>query len=310
MSGHPDVARRSVLVGGMAVLAGCGGRAVPDLPELVLATGPPGAVFREIGATLARLLDRALPDTRVVARETAASADNIRLLHDGAAQVGFSSLDAAVGASGRPPEGMGALGRLYDSFLHLVVPADSPLRSYGDLDRHRVSFGADGSGTEFIMTRLADLTGLDVRETLLDQADSADALTTGDLDAMFSLTGVPTPAVAQITAAGGARLIGLRGQADRLADAYPAPYIPATIPATAYEDVPATPTVAVPNILLARSDLPDEVARIITETVFTQSAAIAADRPEAAHINVRTGIATGPVPLHPGAERWFRDRKS
>ncbi|RCV47203.1 C4-dicarboxylate ABC transporter substrate-binding protein, partial [Marinitenerispora sediminis] len=40
------------------------------------------------------------------------------------------------------------------------------------------------------------------------------------------------------------------------------------------------------------------------------SAAIAADRPEAAHINVRTGIATGPVPLHPGAVRWFREQKA
>ncbi|MFC4565661.1 TAXI family TRAP transporter solute-binding subunit [Nocardiopsis mangrovi] len=310
MSGHPVVTRRAALLGGLAVLAGCNGQAVPDLPELVLATGPPGAVFREIGATLAGVLDRALPDTRVVARETAASADNIRLLRDGEAQVGFSSLDAAVGDSGRPPEGMGALGRLYDSFLHLVVPADSSVASYGDLEGKRVSFGADGSGTEFIMKRLADLTGLDVRETLLDQAESADALTAGELDAMFSLTGVPTPAVSRLTAAHQGRFIELRGQADRLADAYPAPYIPATIPATAYVDVHATPTVAVPNILLARSDLPDEVARIITETVFTQSAAIAADRPEAAHINVRTGIATGPVPLHPGAQRWFRERKS
>jgi TRAP transporter TAXI family solute receptor len=267
-------------------------------------------VFREIGAALADALGRRLPDTRVVARPTAASADNLRLLREGGAHIGFSSLDAAVGGGGRPPGGLGALGRVYDSFLHLAVADDAPVTRCADLAGRRVSFGADGSGTEFTVERLARLTGLDADAVLLDQAESADALAAGRIDAMFSLTGVPTPALTRLAEDRPVRLVDLRAEADRLADAHPGPYVPATVPATAYPGVAATPTVAVPNLLLARSDLPAETARVVTETVFTASGAIAADRPEAAHINVRTGIATGPVPLHPGAEAWFRDQKS
>src|SRR5690606_36764377 len=94
------------------------------------------------------------------------------------------------------------------------------------------------------------------------------------------------------------------------------PYAPAKIPATAYKGAPATRTAAVPNVLLARNDLPDELVYAITDTMFTHTGAIDAagrgepdDLHEAWHINVRTGISTASVPLHPGAAAWVRDRK-
>ncbi|WP_181874282.1 TAXI family TRAP transporter solute-binding subunit [Marinitenerispora sediminis] len=311
MPGHPVVTRRTVLLGALAALAGCSAPDGASGPaRLVLATGPPGAVFREIGAALAEVLDRQLPETRVTALPSSASTENLRLLHERRAHIGFSSLDAAVGDSGEPSPDLSALGRVYDSHLHLVVAADSPVEAFEDLAGQRVSFGAKESGTEFTMRRLVELTGLDVEDVRMDQASSADALIAGDIDALFSLTGIPTPAVSRLAEDSQIRLVSLREEANRLADAYPSTYIPATIPATAYPGVAACDTVAIPNLLLARDDLPEETARLVTETVFTESAAIAADRPEAAHINVRTGIATGPVPLHPGAVRWFREQKA
>ncbi|MFC7326354.1 TAXI family TRAP transporter solute-binding subunit [Marinactinospora rubrisoli] len=311
MPGHPVVTRRAALIGAIAALAGCSAPDGASGPaRLVLATGPPGAVFREIGAALAELLDRRLPRTRVTALPSSASTENLRLLRERRAHIGFSSLDAAVGESGEPPAGLSALGRVYDSHLHLVVAADSPIDSFADLAGRRVSFGAKESGTEFTVRRLAELTGLDVRAVHMDQAASADALTAGEIDALFSLTGIPTPAVSRLAERSQIRFVPLREEANRLADAYPSTYIPATIPATAYPGVAACDTVAIPNLLVARDDLAEEVAYVVAKTVFTESAAIAADRPEAAHINVRTGIATGPVPLHPGAVRWFREQKA
>ncbi|GAB3206761.1 TAXI family TRAP transporter solute-binding subunit [Marinactinospora thermotolerans] len=310
MALRPSVSRRTVLLGGLLAFAGCSGEEPPSLPELVVATGPPGAVFREIGAALAGVLADRLPDTRVETVETAASAENLRLLAEGAVHVAFTSLDAAVGHGGRPSERLRALGRVYDSHLHLVVPAGSDVEELADLAGRRVSYGARDSGTEFTVERLAELTGLDVDDVRLDQASSARALTSGEIDALFSLTGIPTPAVFELASQGDVRFVPLREEADLLADAYPGPYIPATIPATIYPGIPACDTVAVPNLLVVGEELSDEVARIVTETVFTQARTIAADRPEATHINVRTGIATGPVPLHPGARAWFREQKA
>ncbi|ASU82100.1 C4-dicarboxylate ABC transporter substrate-binding protein [Nocardiopsis gilva YIM 90087] len=291
----------------MAVaLTACSGRGVTSYPELVLATGPPGAVFREIGGALATELHGAMPQTKVTVLGTGASTENLRLLDEGRAHLGISSLDAAAA----DPDGVAAIGRLYDSYLHLVVRADSEITDFDDLTGKRVSFGATGSGTEYTMLRLTALTGLDVDDMRMDQAASARALAKRDIDAMFSLTGIPTPAITDLLRHQALRCLPLDRQAADLAEAYPGSYFPATIPATAYPGLPPCPTLSIPNVLLARTDIPDTVARTITETVFTTADAMAATRPEAAQINVRTGIATSPIPLHPGAVGWFRDQKA
>ncbi|TDQ54946.1 TAXI family TRAP transporter solute-binding subunit [Actinorugispora endophytica] len=309
MVGTPLVTRRAALLGGLAVLAGCGGDPAPSPARLRIATGPPGAVFREIGAALASVLAARLPRTDVVAADTAASQENLRLLREGDADIAFASLDSVIGADGEPPPWARALGRVYDSHLHLVVLADSPVDDYSDLADLPVSLGAKESGTEFTVRRLLELTGLDAEVVQLDQATSARALADGEIDALFSLTGIPTPAVLDLVRDHHVRFIPLTDQAAALVDSAPGSYVPATIPATTYPGVPPSSTVAVPNLLLCRADLADDVAELVTGVVFTESRTIAADRPEAAHINVRTGIATGPVPLHPGSERWFRAAK-
>jgi TRAP transporter TAXI family solute receptor len=299
--------RRAVLLGAAAVVAtGCSAAPPPPAPaELRIATGPPGAVFREIGAALAGALAAHLPRTRVVARPSAATVENLRLLAAGDVQLGLAGLDATLDPAA-PSQHLAAVGRLYDSFLHLVVPRDSPVRSLTDLAGRTVSLGAVGSGTEFTAPRVLRLRGVRVRDVRMTQADGADALAAGRIDALFSLTGIPTPAIIGLAQRMPVRLVPLGAEAGALADAFPGPYVPATVPATTYQGVPPSETVAVPNLLLARDDLANPVVEVVTETVFTEAGRIAADHPEAQRINVRTGIATGPVPLHPGAARWFR----
>ncbi|MEE2039565.1 TAXI family TRAP transporter solute-binding subunit [Nocardiopsis sp. CT-R113] len=308
--------RRTVLLSaaGAAVAAAVGGCSRgPEygITELVVATGPPGAVFREIGAKFAILLQEALPGLEVATVQTGASLDNLYLLDEGAADLGFTSLDAVLsyeddtGAGAR----LKAVGRLYDSFVHLVVLDDSPVRELSDLEGLRVSVGSVNSGTEFTVAEILEETGLTVESVRLDQAASADALSAGEIDAMFSLTGLPTPAVAELAERHAVRLIDLADTADVMADVYPEAYFPATLPATTYSEVPACPTISIPNLLLCRADLDDDLAYRVTDTVYRGQARLAAQRPEAAQINVRTGISTGVVPLHPGSERWYRDNK-
>ncbi|MFD0200752.1 MULTISPECIES: TAXI family TRAP transporter solute-binding subunit [Saccharothrix] len=311
------VSRRSVLrAAGLAAVpagaAGCTSSSLPVIDELVLATGPDGAVFREVGGALAAALADELPSTRVVERHTGASVENVRLLRSGEVHLGLSSLDPLVDGtvlSAEDPGGISAVGRLYDSFMQIAVPAGSPLRTLSDLAGRTVSFGPSESGTEFTATRLLSLLGIDVDARRMAHADAAEQLVTGELDAVLALTGIPTPAITDTLRAFPLRLLDLPAEAEALAEAYPGPYVPATIPATTYGDLGPCRTFAVPNLLLARTSLDADVVEVVTRTVFTQSARIAAGHPEASRINVRTGIATGQAPLHQGAERWFRATK-
>ncbi|MFL1378161.1 MULTISPECIES: TAXI family TRAP transporter solute-binding subunit [unclassified Nocardiopsis] len=310
----PD--RRSVLLGALgaaagAALAGCARESGVHVPELVIATGPPGAVFREIGAKIAVLVQERLPDTEVVTVDTNASHDNLYLLEDGNAHLGLASLDSTLTHETGIAEGgvLDAVGRLYDSFVHLVVPAESAIRDLDGLAGLRVSIGSKDSGTEFTAQQILRETGLSAETVLMDQAASAEALAAGEIDAMFSLTGLPTPAIVDLARERDVRFIDLGETAGVMADAYPESYFQATIPATTYQGVRACPTMSTPNLLLCRADLPASLVFEVTDTVYRGAARLAAQRPEAAQINVRTGISTGVVPLHPGAERWYRENK-
>jgi TRAP transporter TAXI family solute receptor len=239
---------------------------------------------------------------------TGSSVDNLRLLSAGVGQLGLASIDA-VESTGQAPAGLSAVGRMYDSFLHLVVLQDSPIQSFRDIDGKVVSLGAPGSSTEFTSDRLLTMTGVRPMVRQLSQTDGANAVADRGIDAMLTLTGIPTPAITDLARKRKIRLVRLADEATALATRYPGPYVPATIPRTTYADVAPCETVAVPNLLLTRDDLGDDIVRIVTETVFTEVSAITKGHPEASRINVRTGIATGIVPLHPGAAGWFRDVK-
>ncbi|MEQ4304213.1 TAXI family TRAP transporter solute-binding subunit [Plantactinospora sp. B6F1] len=310
------LSRRAALLAAGGLLAGCSRQPEVDEVHLRLGTGPAGAVYRRIGGALAERITRQVPGATVSTVPSGASTDNIRMLLGGDVQLGLSSLDAVITTDGRVPEGLSAICRLYDSHLHLVVMADSTIDEFREIEGKRVSLGARDSGTEFTSLRVLDLGPTDTEGRYLSQAESAAALRDGEIDAMFSLTGVPTPAITDLAQRHPIRLIPLDEQADGLVVAYPGPYAPAMITATAYSGVQATRTVAVPNVLLVRDDLPEDLVYAITDTVFVHAGTItsagrgdAEALPQVWQINVRTGISTASIPLHPGATAWFRDHK-
>ncbi|MEO3874143.1 TAXI family TRAP transporter solute-binding subunit [Nonomuraea sp. B12E4] len=310
------LSRRAVFLVGGGLLVGCSRQPEVDRVNLRLATGPAGAVYRRIGGALAARISAQVPGATVDTVPSGASTDNIRMLRAGEVHLGLTSLDALITTDGSVPEGLSAICRLYDSHLHLAVMAASEIDEFRDLEGKRISLGARDSGTEFTSLRVLELGRVNADGRYISQAESAAAMRDGEIDAMFSLTGVPTPAVADLAQRHPVRLIPLEAQADALITAFPGPYTPAMIPATAYVGVPATGTVAVPNVLLVRNDLPDDLVHAITGTIFNHTGTIPSAGQDAAEavldtwqLNVRTGISTSSIPLHPGAAAWFRDRK-
>lgn len=272
---------------------------------LRLATGSAGAVFREFGAAVAEIINREWDGGTVEVIHTDASYQNLRLLADGECELALANIDGQA----EGPDDLRALGRVFESVLHVVVPVDSPLQSFADLDGRVVTCGLPESGTMFTTGVVFDATGVRPEVVHHTQTEAIDALVTGEVEAMLSLTGLPTPAVQELSARGGFRLLGI---ADAVADvvrAHPGIYLPVTIPATAYPGMEAAETVGVPSLLVCRAGLPDDVARTLTRIVFTHGEEVSAVRPEAGQINMRTGIATHPVPLHDGSRAWFRSEK-
>ncbi|TDC32870.1 TAXI family TRAP transporter solute-binding subunit [Micromonospora sp. KC213] len=275
-----------------------------------IATGSPTAVYHAFGQSLAALLNRELPGVRASVVVTAASAENIRLLGAGQAELGFTQADVLPAGPAGPPSVL-AVARVYDDLLHLVTTAGGPVRTLADLRGRRVSVGAAGSGTEITATRLleaAQLGGDQVRQLHLGLDDSVAALRAGRIDAFFFSGGLPVRGVQQLAGTSATRIIDLGEWTEWLRRGYREVYVSRDIPRSVYDLDPVT-TVANPNYLIVRADLPEPLVREVTRLLMERRTELAAAHPAAGRMSPRSAIATTPLPLHPGAADWYRSVK-
>lgn len=303
-----------VAAGVLAVVAGCGGPAARPW-RLVIATGGREGVYYAYGQGLAAAARERLPGARPQVISTAASVENLRLVGEGRADAAFTLADsAALAYEGRPPftrrEPVVALARLYENYTHLVVPADGPIRRLADVQGRVVSLGAAGSGTELIATRLLTVAGVDgVRVRRLQVGDAADALSGGRIDAFFFSGGLPTGAIAELARTTPIRLIDLSAYVEPLKRRFRAFYEERSILASTYGLAEQVRTIGVPNYLVVNASMADERAYRLTRLLFTRRDELAAAHPEALHLNRRSAVSTYPLPLHPGAMRYYREAK-
>ncbi|WP_232521064.1 TAXI family TRAP transporter solute-binding subunit [Micromonospora phaseoli] len=282
-----------------------------DEPMLIrIATGSPTAVYHAFGESLAAILNRELPQVRAEVMVTAASAENVQLLNAGKAELGFTQADVLPADPGPDPSVV-AVARVYDDLLHLVTTADSPVRSLADLRGRRVSVGAAGSGTKITVDRLLSVAGLGnakVQQEQLGLDDSVAALRAGRIDAFFFSGGLPVRAVAQFAEHTPTRIVGLGEWTIPLRQNHSEVYVPRDIPRSVY-GVDLVTTVANPNYLVVRADLPEALVREVTRLLMERRSELAAAHPAAGRMSPRSAIATLPLPLHPGAVDYYRASK-
>ncbi|MBR7744731.1 TAXI family TRAP transporter solute-binding subunit [Phycicoccus sp. BSK3Z-2] len=319
MSGRatPGAGRRDVLrglagaagVGTLAALTGC----ADDRPRrLVVAAGDERGIY----IAFARLLaDRVTASTGIaveVAR-TEGSVDNVERLRAGRADLGLALADTL---GDPPPDGVTAVARVYENYLQLVVRADGPVRRLEDLRGRTVSLGAAGSGaavTGASLLRSADLPVGDgaerVRVTYAGLATALDQLRRRDVDAVLWSGGIPTPAVSAADEATPLRMLDLADHVERLATSSGFPYAPRRVPPVGYAPAQgdAARTVGVPNLLLARAGLADDLVAPVVDVLARRAAVLLPDYVRGLqYLTPATMIQTSPVPLHPGAVDAYR----
>ncbi|MFG2009550.1 TAXI family TRAP transporter solute-binding subunit [Micromonospora sp. NPDC048868] len=306
---RPPALLALLLVVALPGVAGC--QDAPEPPVRIrIATGSPTAVYHAFGQSLAAVLNRELPDVRASVVVTAASAENVRLVGSGEAELGFTQADVLPAAPATHPSVV-AVARVYDDLLHLVTTAGGPVRTLSDLRGRRVSVGAPGSGTEITAVRLlevARLGGDRVRQEHLGLDDSVAALRAGTIDAFFFSGGLPVRALEQLTDDSATRIVDLGEWTGPLCESNPEVYVSRDIPRSVYGTDPVT-TVANPNFLIVRADLPTPLIREVTRLLMERRQELAAAHPAAGRMSPRSAIATAPLPLHPGAADWYRAAK-
>ncbi|MGE3273635.1 MAG: TAXI family TRAP transporter solute-binding subunit [Vicinamibacterales bacterium] len=306
----------------LSLAAGAGACSAPPAHEaersLAIATGGPGGAFYPLGVALAGMYEARLPGLRTTV-DSGGSTRNVRALEAGDAQLAFTQADVAYVAYRRGTDGdrhpyqqLRGIAVLWMNTVQIAVPATSDIRDVADLRGRRVAVGTPGSGTETlarIVLESYDLTYRDLEPAYLSFVDTLDQLRSGRLDAAFVVAGLPTATVTQLAAAPSIRLLPVPpDQVRAMRGLYPF-LQPMVVPAGTYEGLDGdVETVGVSSLLACRADLDEPTVYTLTRLLFESLPDLKQVHPAAALITLDEGPAT-PIPLHPGAARYYRERE-
>ena len=286
--------------------------------QLSIATGGTGGVYYPMGGGLAEIINNYVDGYSATAEVTGASVENMGLIATGDADFAIALADTVYQAytgTGRF-EGQGipatrAIGSLYANMVQIVTLADSGIATLDDLKGKRVSVGAPGSGTEVNATTILNANGItdaDFTPERLNFNETADALKNGDIDAGFWSVGAPTSSILNLATTDSIKVIALSAEQVAKARAAEAVMAPLSLPGGIYAGVPdAVSTIGIPNVLVVSADMDDDTVYAVTKAMFENIADLRAVHPAANETTVEFTMAATPVPLHPGAIRYYEE---
>lgn len=289
--------------------------------RLSIVTGGTGGVYFPLGGGLAQLLSKNIPGVQATAEVTSASVDNMRLIGAKRADIAFTLADTAYDAfkgeaafRGNPVP-IRTLTPIYNNFNHLVALDGSGINTVADVRGKRVSVGSPGSGTEVTALRILEAAGInpdrDIRKERLGVAESADALMDRKIDAFFWSGGLPTAAVLFLATTPGVKikLVPMDSAIPNLQKQYGSLYFRSVILKEFYPGAAANaPTVGVANLIVVHRDFSIDLTYQITKLIYERRGELALSHKEAANITT-TGVAgRSPLPFHPGAVKYFKER--
>ncbi len=286
--------------------------------QLSIATGGTGGVYYPYGGGLAELIGKYIDGHSAVAEVTGASVENMGLIARRDSDLALALADTVYAAytgtgrfEGRQLPQIRALASIYPNAVQIVTLADSGVSGLQDLRGKRVSVGAPGSGTEVSAATLLESNGItydDFTPQRLNFNETADALRDGDIDAGFWSVGPPTSSIMNLAATRDIALVAL--SEEEIANALEAEptFAPYTLRAGIYEGVAEpVPTISTPNVLAVNEAMDEELAYQITKVLFEQVEELIAIHPAANDTTVEFALASTPVPLHPGAVRYYEE---
>lgn len=283
-----------------------------------IATGGTSGTYYPLGGDIANLFNTMIDGVKASAQATGGSADNLRLIDAGDAEMGTVQNDVSIyaytGADSFREEqitSFSVVASLYAEYVQLVVRADSDIRCISDLRGKTVSIGAAGSGVATNAVHVLEAAGMtveDINAQYLSFSESGDGLKNKQIDAAFICAGIPNAAITELASTTGVRLISLsEEEVARLTAAHPT-YANLTLPASVYGLEEDTNCIAITALLVCTNELDEELVYQMTKALFEQENILT--HAKAAEITLDTAFSgVGELlPFHPGAARYYQEK--
>ena len=284
---------------------------------ITVGTGPTSGIYFPIGGAFATALKEYGYQTS--AEATNATGQNIQNILNGDAEIAIAMQDVVMQAyTGTGAyEGMGeatdlrALMRLWPNYVQLVTVEGTGIKSVEDLRGKRVGVGAANSGVEVNARMILNAYGItydDIKPDYLAYGEAIDNMKNGQCDAVFVTSGLPNATVMDLSVQYDMVVVPIDGEGrEKLVEEYPY-YAKSVIPAGTYNNTEDVEGLFVYNIMLVRKDLSDNMVYDMLEGIFQNISTIKASHNAAdKNIDITFGVDDIQLPLHPGAEAFWRD---
>jgi len=312
------VAHRLTLLAAAATLAvTTSAQAAPVFINIL--TGGTSGVYYPIGVALSQIYGEAIPGVKTSVQATKASVENLNLLQSGRGELAFALGDSVADAKNgvedagfkAPLTKLRAIAGAYPNYIQIVASKESGIKTLADLKGKTVSVGAPKSGTELNARAIFKAAGLSYEDMdkvqYLPFAESVELIKNRQLDATLQSSGLGMAAIRDLSSVMPLNYVSI--PKDVVAKIGNAAYQSAMIPANTYDGQPeAVPTVAITNILVTRDDVSDEVAYQMTKLIFDNLTRLGNSHSAAKDIKLENAAKNLPIPLHPGAERYYKEK--
>ena len=298
-------------------LIGLAGAADAQQKFINILTGGQSGVYYPLGVALGQIYNKAMPDAKTSVQATKASVENLNLLQAGRGEIAFtlgdSLSDAWKGIEDAgfkaPLKKLRTVAGIYPNYIQIVASGESGIKTLADLKGKRISVGAPRSGTELNARAILKAAGMTYKDfakvEYLPFGESVELIKNRQLDVTLQSAGLGVASIRDLATSVKINVVSI--PADIVAKIGDPAYEAASIPANTYGEHPATPTVAVKNFLVTHEGVPADTVYAMTKALFSNLDQMIAAHSAAKVITLADATKSLPIPLHPGAERYFRE---
>lgn len=292
--------------------------AVASAQEFInVLTGGTSGVYYPVGAALASLYGEKIPGVQTQVQATKASVENLNLLQQGKGELALALGDSvkfawegdAEAGFKAPLSKLRGLAAAYPNYIQIAASAESGIKTLADLKGKSLSVGAAKSGTELNARTILEAAGMSYDDLgkveYLPFAESVELQKNRQLDATLQSAGMGVASIKDLATAMATQIVAVPAD---VVEKLGAPFVAGIIPAGTYEgQAEDVPTVAVMNYFVTHEDVSDETAYQMTKVMFENLPALIAAHKSAEQITLDNALTGMPIPLHPGAERYYRE---
>ncbi|MFP6731874.1 MAG: TAXI family TRAP transporter solute-binding subunit [Alphaproteobacteria bacterium] len=274
-------------------------------------SSPPGSRSCDEGGTCG------VPGLVAIAVSTNASVANMNAIQSGSLDAGLAGAQSVTQGYegtgkfvGHKKDKIRVIANLYPEDMHLVLAKGIKLNSLKDLKGLRVGVAAAGSGTQVSVKMILDHYKIDAKQSELGLSQSTQRLADGQLDAFFYAGGWPFAALIQLGSTKGFDLYSFSEDEIKEINSFIPYYVKSMIPAGGYENITYdTQTLAVNGQFVTSIDQDAELIYGITKALWSKKTRGLLDKGHAKgkYITVETALLGVLIPLHPGAERYYKE---